>query len=938
MKETILKKEKQFIYLLLKDKELTNDYIESSLSPMCFHLEHKNILRAIEDAYEKGVLLTRRSYSHFIGEFKSPKERIAEEVSFNSCLASVAKVDDFPLLTNSIFEAFLVRRAGEEIHTFENSIKNIGVMSSFRGLVDNLQNISVDSETSRGKSVYENIVSLSREHLIYKEKIRSGEIKTPPRVLCGIKEIDETMGTGLAPGTMTLICADVGGYKCLSRDTVISLADGGGATIEDLYDMQEKGQEFPQLISLNENRKIVPQSSLKIIDKGVSHCVTIKTRRGFKITNTLKHRHLLLRGYEITEDIKVGDSLAISRQHFFGNQRPIEGMSTWLGGMISDGSTSQPGYRFTNFDDIIVNKMKKSTIKIGGNVTLAGSTTKNIRPGHFLINSTRKYGKQFGIDGKTALQKTIPPQVFSWDKDSLVDFLRAMYGCDGSIFKEETKRTNENTTIRYRIQYHTSSYDLAVGVRDLLIKFGIIASIFDCPSSYKKDGVKIEKGIAYRVIVQDVRQVELFIKEIGFLGVKQSECEGYLKHLRSIKSNPNGDVIPSDIWRILDEKFKKYGKSFYGCRRHLKVGEKGRGKEGHCGNKEKAISRELLNKIAEYLDNDKELLSIANSDIYWDEIVSIDTVGEHQVYDIAMPVNHNFVANNIVTHNSMMMMNLGLNVWELGYDVLFIPIEMAKEQIMERIWSRQSNVLQEKIQNVTYTDEEKGKIDIAIDKLENGKNKFYVMQVPGDTTVSIIERQVRKYYNIFQPKLVVVDYIDNLETDKAKDRHDLEISDMLQKLRTMGRDLGFGVLSGAQIGRDALKRIRKAGASKEGTAVNSEDIRGAHSFAMDSDYILAQVPNQAQPESLLDIYVVKARNGKKVFPNGHMKASLEIYPEVQLIKSVSDFDMSDDAVLDKIEMFESVENQISNEVDVNAQMGLDNHFASAVDDFGFEDF
>ena len=78
MSESILKKEKQFIYLLLKDKDLVSDYIESVLSPECFHFEHQNILRAIEDAYEKDVRLTRNAYTHFIGQFKSPKERIAE--------------------------------------------------------------------------------------------------------------------------------------------------------------------------------------------------------------------------------------------------------------------------------------------------------------------------------------------------------------------------------------------------------------------------------------------------------------------------------------------------------------------------------------------------------------------------------------------------------------------------------------------------------------------------------------------------------------------------------------------------------------------------------------------------------------------------------------------------------------------------------------------
>jgi len=110
---------------------------------------------------------------------------------------------------------------------------------------------------------------------------------------------------------------------------------------------------------------------------------------------------------------------------------------------------------------------------------------------------------------------------------------------------------------------------------------------------------------------------------------------------------------------------------------------------------------------------------------------------------------------------------------------------------------------------------------------------------------------------------------------------------------------------------------------------------------MDSDYILAQVPNAAQPESLLDLYVVKARNGKKVFPNGHMKASLEIYPEVQLIKSVADFDMSDDSVLDQVTMFENVENQIPQSSGIDSDLGFDGNsanIANGVDDFGFEDF
>ncbi len=39
--------------------------------------------------------------------------------------------------------------------------------------------------------------------------------------------------------------------------------------------------------------------------------------------------------------------------------------------------------------------------------------------------------------------------------------------------------------------------------------------------------------------------------------------------------------------------------------------------------------------------------------IYWDEIISIETDGEAEVYDLTVDIHHNFVANNIIVHNSI---------------------------------------------------------------------------------------------------------------------------------------------------------------------------------------------------------------------------------------------------------------------------------------------
>ena len=44
---------------------------------------------------------------------------------------------------------------------------------------------------------------------------------------------------------------------------------------------------------------------------------------------------------------------------------------------------------------------------------------------------------------------------------------------------------------------------------------------------------------------------------------------------------------------------------------------------------------------------------LAESDVYWDEIVSISDCGEEEVFDATVPGMHNFVANDFVVHNSI---------------------------------------------------------------------------------------------------------------------------------------------------------------------------------------------------------------------------------------------------------------------------------------------
>jgi replicative DNA helicase len=65
-----------------------------------------------------------------------------------------------------------------------------------------------------------------------------------------------------------------------------------------------------------------------------------------------------------------------------------------------------------------------------------------------------------------------------------------------------------------------------------------------------------------------------------------------------------------------------------------------------------AVSRHLASKAAQ-TSTEIDLQPLAESDVLWDEIISITELGVEPVYDITVPGLHNFVAENIIVHNSI---------------------------------------------------------------------------------------------------------------------------------------------------------------------------------------------------------------------------------------------------------------------------------------------
>lgn len=63
------------------------------------------------------------------------------------------------------------------------------------------------------------------------------------------------------------------------------------------------------------------------------------------------------------------------------------------------------------------------------------------------------------------------------------------------------------------------------------------------------------------------------------------------------------------------------------------------------------FGRNTLQRLGNYFD-DPNIKRYAESDLYWDRVAFIEYVGEKQTYDLEIDETHNFIANDILVHNS----------------------------------------------------------------------------------------------------------------------------------------------------------------------------------------------------------------------------------------------------------------------------------------------
>lgn len=329
------------------------------------------------------------------------------------------------------------------------------------------------------------------------------------------------------------------------------------------------------------------------------------------------------------------------------------------------------------------------------------------------------------------------------------------------------------------------------------------------------------------------------------------------------------------------------------------------------------VYEDVNNMSEEYL---KWIDDVINDRIEKEQFVStgFDELDKTSAVGIA-PGTLTLFCGDVGGFKSTMMLNIAMNAWlESNKNVLFVPLEMPMNFIQHKMVSRQTRIPFDYVSNPKSLKPEQIE-KIRKERQEVWKSKegrMFVMDCYEQrASVGVIRRQIEQNIDIFKPDVVVIDYIANLQPDQRHhNRQDIEIGDMLKELFHMGRagvlhDSGFGVVSGAQIGREALRRVRRQPGDR--MQFHSEDIRGAHDYSADATCVYALMVDPQQPTEKLWCYCVKSRYGKKIFPDGQNKAVFDLKPEISLIMSGLKNDIYDGEegleILEKIDEEDSLD-------------------------------
>lgn len=428
---------------------------------------------------------------------------------------------------------------------------------------------------------------------------------------------------------------------CLTADTRVLRADTGAEV--SLGELLESGARDIPVWSLDDRLRLVPKTMTHVFPSGVKEVFRLRLRSGREIKATANHPFMTLDGWRPLGELSPGARLAVPR-HTPAPQRLQEwpdDQLIMLGHMIGDGSfVKRQPIRYASKDEMCLSTVTRAARHFGVSAVrddypAARVTTLRLPAPYRLTHGKRNpiaaWLDGLGLFGLRSHEKFVPDDVFSLSKRQIALFLRHLWATDGCVWWDEKAG-------QARIYYASTSRRLIDDVARLLLRFNVMTRVKEIRKGDHRPG--------FQLVIYGADNQLRFLDDVGVHGERSTQAGRCTATLRKMAGNTNLDTVPREVWDRVREALTERGTTQREFAAQLGT--------QYCGSAmwKPAPSRGRMGRIAAILD-DAELDILATNDVFWDEIASVESLGEQPVYDATVLGTHNFVANGISVHNSI---------------------------------------------------------------------------------------------------------------------------------------------------------------------------------------------------------------------------------------------------------------------------------------------